>query len=345
MKHGLPNRTKRVRGALVAMLVGDALGVPYEFHHATDIPALPDIEMTPPLGFARSHPTIAVGTWSDDGAQALALLASLLAGGRLDVDDFALRLLAWYEQGYLAVDGLVFDVGVQTRRALRALEQGVSPCDAGPADVMDNGNGSLMRVLPLALWHRGSDAELMRDAFAQSAVTHGHMRSKVCCALYCLWVRGLLNATTPAQARAAWANAVTALRALLVDDNAAQDALELHIQPDQAATGAGSGYVVDTLRSARMIFEATDPDAVDAVDERDELNASMAHVLIVERSLRQAIALGHDTDTTACVLGGLLGARYGIDAVPARWRQALRGSELLTPLVDQLVGLLDASAS
>ena len=327
MQQTLPCRSQRVRGALVAMLVGDALGVPYEFHHATAIPALADIEMTPPPEFARSHESIVPGTWSDDGAQALALLASLVACGRLDVDDFATRLLAWYQQGYMAVDGLVFDVGVQTSRALRALSQGVSPRDAGPADEMDNGNGSLMRVLPLALWHRGLDAELLRDAFAQSAVTHGHIRSKVCCALYCLWIRRLLNATTYVQSRAAWADAVTALRALLVGDTAAQEALEKHIQPDQAATGAGSGYVVDTLGSARMIFEATTP---------PEHATAIEAVAVVENSLRQAIALGHDTDTTACVLGGLLGARYGIDAVPPRWQHMLRGMPLVAPLLAHL---------
>jgi ADP-ribosyl-[dinitrogen reductase] hydrolase len=327
MQQILGSRPQRVHGALVAMLVGDALGVPYEFHPASDIPAWPDIEMTPPPEFARSHPTIAPGTWSDDGAQALALLASLLTCGRMDVDDFATRLLAWYEQGYMAVDGLVFDVGIQTSRAFRALKQGVSPRDAGPAEEMDNGNGSLMRVLPLALWHQGLDAELLRDAFAQSAVTHGHIRSKVCCALYCLWIRRLLDATTDAQARAAWADAVTALRALLVGDNDALEALEKHIQPDQAATGAGSGYVVDTLRSARMIFEATAP---------SELAATTDVVAIVENSLRLAIELGHDTDTTACVLGGLLGARYGINAVPPRWQQALRGTALVAPLLAQL---------
>jgi ADP-ribosyl-[dinitrogen reductase] hydrolase len=307
-----------MQGAIIGMLVGDALGVPYEFHDSKSIPTLTDIEMTPPSNFPRSHHRIAPGTWSDDGAQALALLASLLERGHFDADDFASRLLAWYEQGYMAVDGIVFDVGVQTGRAFRALKQGVSPRDAGPSDEMDNGNGSLMRVLPLALWHRGSDAELFRDACAQSAVTHGHMRSKVCCALYCLWVRGLLDG----DGAAAWPSAVASLRNLIVDDPPAQEALEMHIRPDEVATGCGSGYVVDTLRSARMIFETVGTDEVD-----------------VEHALRSAIALGHDTDTTACVLGGLLGARAGVNAIPLRWRQQLRGQELLLPFIDRLLAM------
>jgi ADP-ribosyl-[dinitrogen reductase] hydrolase len=319
----LPPRSDLVRGALLGMLVGDALGVPYEFHHRDDLPPLTHIEMVPPAGFSRSHARIAPGTWSDDGAQALALLASLLERGHLDVDDFATRLLTWYEEGYMAVDGVVFDVGVQTSRAFRALKQGVSPRDSGPAEERDNGNGSLMRVLPLALWHRGSDAELVRDAFAQSAVTHGHPRSKICCALYCLWIRRLLGATTSAGAAAAWGRAVAALRALIVGDDAAQEALEMHVRPDEPATGHGSGYVVDTLSSARMIFDAVADDPAG-----------------VELGLRRAVALGDDTDTTACVLGGLLGARAGAAAIPARWLASLRGMEMVEPLLRSLMHAL-----
>ncbi|MCB0040398.1 MAG: ADP-ribosylglycohydrolase family protein, partial [Caldilinea sp.] len=102
---------ERIQGGIYGLLAGDALGVPYEFHGAADIPPLDQIEMAPPAGFRRAHGSVPPGTWSDDGAQALALLASLLECGRLDVDDFGRRLVAWYERGYMAVDNRVFDVG------------------------------------------------------------------------------------------------------------------------------------------------------------------------------------------------------------------------------------------
>ncbi len=70
MKHALPNRRQPVRGALLTMLVGDALGVSCEFHDAADIPALADIEMMSPSGFARAHQTVAPGTWAVARAQA-----------------------------------------------------------------------------------------------------------------------------------------------------------------------------------------------------------------------------------------------------------------------------------
>jgi len=211
MPMGAITLSDRIRGGLVGLLVGDALGVPYEFHRPEDLPPHDAIEYSPPPGFERAHLGVPPGTWSDNGAQALCLLASLLESGRLDLEDFSGRLVRWYEEGYLAVDGVVFDVGITTGSAIRALRAGVLPTEAGPASAHDNGNGSLMRVLPLALWHRGEDEALVRDAHLQSRVTHGHMRSQACCALYCLWARRMLGGV-----REPWISAVSALRRLSI---------------------------------------------------------------------------------------------------------------------------------
>jgi ADP-ribosylglycohydrolase len=301
---------ERIEGGLVGLLVGDALGVPYEFHPAWAIPPLDRIEMTPPAGFVRSHGRVPPGTWSDDGAQALCLLASLLEHGRLDVEDLGRRFVNWFDHGYLAVGGDVFDVGNQTMRALRAIRAGVPSRLAGPLNEQDNGNGSLMRVLPLALWHTGSDAELVADAHAQSQVTHGHARSLACCALYCLWARRMLEGSADA-----WADAVASLRAVYGEDAPERAELDLHVRPDDASGGRGTGYVVDCLRSARAVLETGGYETV----------------------VRAAVALGNDTDTTAAVAGGIAGVRDGIGAIPARWREALRGRELLHPLVEKLL--------
>ena len=105
---------ERIAGGLYGLLVGDALGVPYEFYEAKELPVYEKIEMTPPAGFQKTYPKIAAGTWSDDGAQALCLLDSLSVCGRFCLGDFSDRLLEWYEEGKWAVDGEVFDVGIQT---------------------------------------------------------------------------------------------------------------------------------------------------------------------------------------------------------------------------------------
>ena len=305
-----PSRPDRVAGGLLGLLVGDALGVPYEFRPPERIPAPGGIDFEPPEGYARAHHGVPAGTYSDDGAQALCLLASLLDRGKLDTDDLGRRLVAWYDQGYLAVGGEVFDVGIQTSRALSRLKGGTPAIDAGLSNESANGNGSLMRVLPLALWHKGTDEELACDACDQSRVTHGHVRSQLCCALYCLWARRTLEGSADP-----WGEASATLRDLLADDPDALHELETHIRPDQPAEPTGRGYVVDSLLSARWAVEAGEYETV----------------------VKAAVALGHDTDTTAAVAGGIAGVRHGRAGIPARWTDALRGRELFEPLLERLL--------
>jgi ADP-ribosyl-[dinitrogen reductase] hydrolase len=305
----VPVVANRLRGAVWGLLVGDALGVPYEFHEPDVLLWSDMIEMDPPAWFDRAHPGTPSGTWSDDGAHALCLLASLLERERFDPDDFAGRLLAWREAGYMAVDGRVFDCGIQTSRALAALRAGEPPLRAGPRGEYDNGNGSLMRVLPLALWHEGPDGDLVELAHRQSQITHGHARSQVCCALYCLWARRIVNGEPNA-----WSSAVTTLRGHY-SDSLLRGELEDHVRPDDPSDGQGTGYVVDTLRTVRSVMEEPS----------------------FERVVRAAIGHGRDTDTTASVAGGLAGARHGLGGIPKRWLEALRGRDLAEPLVEALV--------
>jgi ADP-ribosylglycohydrolase len=301
----------RVSGGLYGLLIGDAVGVPYEFHDMDRLPPFEQIDMTPPPGFRRSHAGVPPGTWSDDGAQALCLLASLLHASRLDVHDFARRLLNWSNAGYMAVDYEVFDIGMQTQQAFARLARGVGPLQAGLLDERANGNGSLMRVLPLALWHQGSDSELVADACTQSRLTHGHERSLAVCAFYCLWARSLLEDMDQA-----WDEAAARLRAVLPEHPQLAREADYILDPARAAQIEGSGYVLDTLWSARH-----------ALDTQN----SYAGVV------RAAIALGNDTDTTACVAGGLAGIRHGVHAIPSDWLAALRGRELVQPLLTQLL--------
>jgi len=307
----------QLKGAIYGLLVGDAVGVSYEFLLAEQLPAYDQIEMLPPNNFAKTYPHIPVGTWSDDGAQALCLLDSLLYKNKMDTEDFMKRICNWYQCGYMAVDFQVFDVGVQTAEAIRNYLSGVPLLQVANNDVLANGNGSLMRVLPLAIWHQGSDIQLIEDAYAQSHVTHAHLRSKVCCALYCLWARSILNGLDIA---AAWSDAVTKLRAYLKDKPDDLEQLEYYIRPDELEKGTGSGYVVDCLKSARYALQQTTYQDV----------------------IKTAIAFGRDTDTTACVAGGIAGLYFGFDSIPESWLAQLRAKDLVEPLLAKLLSNMPA---
>ena len=220
-------------------------------------------------------------------------------------------MVNWYEHGYMAVDDLVFDVGMQTSQVLRAIAAGRHWSDVvATHDERQNGNGALMRVLPLALWHAGSDAELVHDARLQSRVTHGHLRSQLCCALYCLWARRLLDGRGEA-----FAEATDALYELVSTEQEALVELDRSIRPREALQARGTGYVVDTLHSAHV-----------AMSEDS-----------YERVVQRAISLGEDTDTTAAVAGGLAGIRDGVSAIPFRWRLNASGLQLVEPMLEQLV--------
>jgi ADP-ribosyl-[dinitrogen reductase] hydrolase len=299
-----------ISGGLMGLLIGDALGVPYEFHDPKDLPAKDLLEFAPPKNFSRAHNGTPPGTWSDDGAQALCLLTSLLHCNKLEPQDLGNRYINWYEHGYLAVDARVFDVGIQTANAIQKLIRGVPALEAGGTSESSQGNGSLMRVLPLALWHRGSDAELVQDAHDQSRITHAHVIVQACCALYCLWARRTLE-----QHQNPWDAALESLRAIYATQPEYQYALETGILSQQNLRPNGTGYVIDCLFSAKWTLEQGDFETV----------------------VKAAISLGHDTDTTACVAGGIAGIRDGLKGIPVRWRSGLRGQDLLEPLMKELL--------
>ena len=300
----------RFRGGIYGLLLGDAAGVPYEFRPPGDLGPIADrVDLAPPAGW-RSTYAVPPGTWSDDGALALCLLESLVQAGGFDLADQARRMVAWLDRGHLAVDGVVFDVGITTREALgrarAALARGLDPAGSGLDHEQSAGNGTLMRILPLALWHDGGEEELARMATAHSGLTHAHPLCRAACVVYCLWARDLAaGAADPFDA------ALGRARGLLGADPGLDDAFgTLGAWRDRPP--GGTGFVVDTLFSARHALEgAGDFEAV----------------------VRRAILLGHDTDTTAAVAGGLAGVKFGAAGLPDAWLARLRGRDLVEPIL------------
>lgn len=304
---------ERIEGGLLGLLVGDALGVPYEFHHPSSIPDRRLIDMAPPPGFNRAHMGIEPGTWSDDGAQALCLATSLLDKQHLHLDDFARRMVDWLDHGYMAVDGLVFDCGRGTRTALARFKAGDEAAVAGGENSWDNGNGALMRVLPLALWHRGDDSTLIAAAQLQACPTHRHAVAQVCCALYCVVARLMFFGALGDAAT--WDKAAGILRRHYAGNTVLCDAFDAVLRSPHRSSPSGSGYIVDQIWSCRWALQAT----------------------TYEDVVKDAISLGRDTDTSACIAGGLAGVRDGVRGIPERWRDALRGRELLNPVLQGLL--------
>ena len=303
--------TDRLAGGVWGHLVGDAVGVPYEFKSAAQITSVT-------FRGEGTHGQPA-GTWSDDGALMLALLDSLLRDryegqARFDTADQANRFLAWPNAKAYTPDGDgKFDIGGATAKALSHLQRGVAPEQAGGTDQGDNGNGSLMRILPVALVERDiDDVDLVEHAHRSSAITHGHPLSQAACALYLLIARNLLaghgRANSLQHARATL-RAIYDQRADAKTRVAALDTLE-------AWTGrSGRGYVIDSFWSAWDAF---------------------AGASNYKETIERAVRYGRDTDTTACIAGGLAGIRWGIVAIPADWLAGMRGKTIVAPLIARL---------
>lgn len=305
------NKQEQIKGAIYGLLIGDAVGVPYEFNLPEQLPTYDQIDMITPSNFQKTYPRIPFGTWSDDGAQVLCLLASVLYKNEFQQVDFMNRLCNWYRNGYMAVDFEVFDVGVQTAEAIRRYLAGTSISQVAQNDEYANGNGSLMRVLPLAIWHKGTDEQLIEDAYVQSHITHAHLRAKVCCALYCLWARAILNGL---QIDEGWNQAVLILRKYYQDKPQDLEELEFHIHPDEIGITTGSGYVVDCLKTAKFALKQNNYQDV----------------------IKTAIAFGRDTDTTACIAGGIAGLYYGFSQIPKDWVEQLRAKDIVESLLQNM---------
>ncbi|MGI8828191.1 MAG: ADP-ribosylglycohydrolase family protein [Candidatus Limnocylindria bacterium] len=293
-----------LRAAVHGHLVGDAIGVPYEFS-APDPGRVVDVR-----GHGSHHQP--AGTWSDDGALMLALLESLLSVG-FDPEDQGRRALAWWDVRAYTPDGDgPFDIGSATADALGRLRAGTPAIDAGGTGEPDQGNGSLMRILPIALVDvPDDDAALVERAHLASRVTHGHPNCQVACALYVLLARTVIE-HPGGDPEAALGLATDRLLGVYEREPAFASVLRGLLAHRAHVKRPGGGWVFDSFWSAWEAFAS-------ASSYRDA----------IERCIRY----GHDTDTTAAIAGGLAGLRWGTDGIPAEWLSALRGR----PLVDLLL--------
>lgn len=304
---------ERILGGLWGSLVGDALGVPVEFKDRATVQAN---RVTDMRGFGTHQQP--PGTWSDDGSLLLCTVDSLVTA-EFDTIDMGSRFAAWYRGQLWTPHGKVFDIGGTTAEALRRIDAGVHAEVAGADTQFSNGNGSLMRILPVAMRFADRPSALLLDRVQRaSAITHRHARSQMACGFHALVVRELmsgigvgtaiqraLDAFLPTyQADPVWSLELDDFQ-LLLDGKLAQ-------RPEKDI--ASSGYVLHTLTASIWCL----------------LNSTS-----FEKCVLKAVNLGGDTDTTGCVTGGLAGVLYGVDAIPARWRDTLARREEIAQLFER----------
>lgn len=313
----------RVVGAFIGLAAGDALGVPVEFEPRSAREADPVRGMRGG-GTWRLEP----GTWSDDTSLALCLAESIVEKG-FDPEDSGRRSLAWLDRGLWTAKGEAFDVGGATRAALSRIRSGLPAVLAGGRGENDNGNGSLMRILPASLWLSSlPEPARFRAIAAYSATTHGHPRSMLACWLHCLVAGRLLRGEAPAKA---YVHAMEEARSLLpglpssarAEAGAYARVLDGSLAQAPASSIRGSGYVLHCLEASLWCLATT----------RDFASCVLA-----------AVNLGEDADTTGAVAGGLAGLAYGRPSINADWAATLARTAEIEALAARLAALIEAPA-
>lgn len=308
---------KQIRDGILGLAVGDALGVPVEFRIRERLKQNPVTGMR-----AYGTHNQPAGSWSDDTTMALCTLESLAKG--VDYDDMMDRFCRWVDEGYMTPHGKLFDIGRTTLHALRLYSSGTPALQCGGTDVRDNGNGSLMRILPAVFYLRreyGANCMEKPEAFTLihnlSRLTHGHEISQIACGLYCDMANGLMNGKNLAEAvnhavltKERWYGKQEEFSSWLAKFDFI-NAEMLAALPEEAIKS--SGYVVDTLQAALWCL----------------LTTHSYHECVLK-----AVNLGSDTDTVAAVAGGLAGILYGAESIPEDWLKVLAKKEEIIRLCE-----------
>jgi ADP-ribosyl-[dinitrogen reductase] hydrolase len=291
----------KVIGSMIGLAVGDAFGAPYEFKIPPYIVSSDYIE-------GGVH-NVRIGEWTDDTSMTLCLAESLLEKQGFDAKDQIEKYILWKEFGYFSTRGYCFDIGNTVEKALNNYQKTNDPYSGLRGDE-NSGNGSLMRLAPIALYYSKNVNELIKYAKLSSLTTHQSELAVDACIFYAQLIKGAINGVDKEM--------------LLSKDFVDKDEL----RPEIVKIIEGSykknklykptGYVIDTLEVALMAF--------------NRFNT-------FEEGLLHTISLGYDTDTVGAVYGQLAGAFYGYDQIPLKWKNALINHDEIYKIASRFINI------
>ena len=297
----------RYRGCWLGLAVCDALGTTLEFTAPGSFEPLTDMVGGGPFG-------LKAGQWTDDTAMAICLAESLIECCSFDARDQMQRYIRWWREGVHSPTGRCFDIGNATSASLARFEKDGEPF-AGSDDPYSAGNGSIMRLCPIAMYAARRPKELLRLAVDSSRTTHGARLCLDACRFFASLIAGALNGVTKTDLLVPdfdiTGNELTTVS--LADE--IQTIRAGSYKEKQPPVIRGTGFVVQSLEAALWAFHSTDSFKTGAL---------------------AAVNLGEDADTTGAVYGQIAGAYYGVDAIPNTWREKVENAGFPTAMADQL---------
>lgn len=300
---------KQVYGGIMGFCVGDTMGVPYEFKLREEIKEVGNM-----VGYGTHNQP--PGSWSDDSSLTFCLVENITNG--YEREKLKALFCEWYYYGYWAHNKkLPFDIGQSTFKAISKIKAGIKSGETGGLNESENGNGSLMRVLPLSYYLLNESADRKFPIIEEvSGITHAHIRSKIACSIYVEFCIQLIKKHSPQEAYKHMQDEITMYylrREYKVELNAFNRILEDDLSNLNEDMVKSSGYVVDSLEACIWTFLTTKT---------------------YEEAVLTAIRLGDDTDTIGALTGGLAGIHYGFSAIPNKWIKKIARKEDIKQLID-----------
>lgn len=295
-----------VKDGILGLIVGDVLGVPVEFLTREQI-------AENPVTGLREYGTHnkPLGTYSDDTSMVLATISSIIKYRGVELDGIMREFVRWVYTGEYTQDGEAWGLGNTTIDSIMRYIYGHDVTTCGGVKERDNGNGSLMRILPLAFLP--DDLYSIELVGKVSGLTHNHPRSIIGCSLYIEIARSLIKNKDKGWT---FCDHVDVASEIIREHFKGFEDLKYYervMNKDYEGGVRSSGYIVNTLECACYSIRVTES---------------------FEEALLYAVNLGGDTDTVGAVCGGLAGLYYGINEIPSEWINSIRGLDYVTDLCD-----------
>lgn len=298
---------------IMGVVVGDALGVPVEFSERYELEEEP---VTGMRGYGTYN--LPAGSWSDDSSMTLATLDSLKTG--YDLEDMMDKFVLWMEEGEYTPFGEMFDIGNATSMAIMRYQRTKDVYTCGGKNERDNGNGSLMRIMPICIQCYDdfgneiiSKQEVISRIHDVSGLTHNHMRSKIACGLYYFMVKSIIDNPGTLQEK---------LQAGL------DEGFDLYLEEPEV-----SHYLrIKNLDTFKTLKKEEIKSTGYVVHSLEAAIWCLLNSVSYDEAVLKAVNLGSDTDTVAAIACGLAGLHYGYESIPEEWLEVIQKREWIEAL-------------
>lgn len=302
----------KIVDSIIGHAIGDAMGMPTEFCIRDHLLSSPVVDM---IGSKKvGQPA---GSWTDDTSMEIATIESIISNNGFNYSDIMSRWCDWLNKGMYTPNGEVFDVGRTCLRACRNFMNGIEPTKCGLSDENSNGNGSLMRILPVAIYsyiNNLSNEELVNLVNDVSSLTHGHNISKLACYMYVKFVIRLFNGMSKEEC----------YEHLKTDDYSMYDNYSIS-KYDRLIKEDITKLKIDDIKSSGYVVDTWE---------------CVLWILLKSKSFKETIIattnIGQDTDTIGAIAGSMAGIIYGMDETPKQWLDTLIKKDYLINIANKL---------